>query len=142
MGNTKETSSQTSAGGLRHMYVHTYVDPPPSAVQVSGYEAPPYKRDNGVRIHKREKKGTYADISRGDPLLHFPNYPLVHRCGTSSVPSAVVLPTPDSSRYLTKRLSYLGLANNTLTPPGSFPSLWPTSASRSDSGEERESAPS
>jgi len=35
---------------------------------------------------------------------------------SSSVPSAIVLPTPDNSKKRTNRLSHLGLANNTRTP--------------------------
>jgi hypothetical protein len=40
---------------------------------------------------------------------------------SSSVPSAIVLPTPDNSKNRTKRLSHLGLASSTRTLPGFFP---------------------
>jgi hypothetical protein len=64
-----------------------------------------------------------SPMGRPSPLLRFLDHPLVHPSGTNAI---LIRPVchrpPDNLRNLTNRLSHLGLANNTQTLPGSFPS--------------------
>ena len=102
----------------------TQRDPPTSAVrcaQISGYEPP-------LQIEKYERNGRRDKLAIALPgylVRRFPYNPPIHARGMGALLVLSVRhhsPHQDSSRKRTNRLSHLGLASNTRTPPGLFPS--------------------
>jgi len=100
-------------------------------------KSPPYKSMERTK-GKRRLDSTLP--SPPLPTLVTHSFILAVRAPSSSDPSTITLPTPDSSRNLRKRLSHLGLASKTRTlqgPSHPTPPLSPLSASHSYSGGRR-----
>jgi len=124
----KEGQRPSSIGPLKHrksVALHSAL-----CARLGGRSTPLQKG----KAKRKEDRTNYPSPPRSSTssVSHAIHSSILTVCApSSSVPSAVVLPTPDNSKKRTNRLSHLGLANNTRTPPGFFPSHASLSADRS-----------